>query len=146
MLLLHADLLPSSETEMNERQGLLGNRQRWTTGRGRGRGHRGQGVGGGVGLVGRQSTAFGPAHSDNPYSSEEQSGGSMGSNKSAPSVLNFDARIENRPLDSHENRPLDSQENHQCPAQDPQGQQPAQDPQPPAQAGNNAGMSHIYMY
>lgn len=142
MLLLHADLLPSSETEMNERQGLLGNRQRWTTGRGRGRGHRGQhrgqGVGGGVGLVGRQSTAFGPAHSNNPYSSEEQSGDSMGSNKSAPSVLNFDARIENRPLDS--------QENQQRPAQDPPGQQPAQDPQPPAQAGNNAGMSNIYMY
>ena len=140
---------------MNERQGLLGNSQRWTTGRGRGRGHRGQrrgqGVGGGVG---RQSTAFGPAHSNNHYSSEEQSGDSMGSNKSAPSVLNFDARIENRPLDSHENRPLDShenrpldsQENQQRPAQDPQGQQPAQDPQPPAQAGNNAGMSNIYMY
>ena len=137
MLLLHADLLPSSETEMNERQGLLGNRQRWTTGRGRGRGHRGQrrgqGVGGGVG---RQSTAFGPGHSDNHYSSEEQSGDSMGSNKSAPSVLNVDAGIENRPLDS--------QENHQPPVQDPQP--PVQDPQPPAQAGNNAGMSNIYMY
>ena len=124
---------------MNERQGLLGNRQRWTTGRGRGRGHRGQhrgqGVGGGVG---RQSTAFGPAHRDYHFSSEEQSGDSMGSNKSAPSVLNVDARIENRPLDS--------QENHQRPAQDPQAQQPAQAPQPPAQAGNNAGTSNIYMY